>query len=261
MIHKKIYFVYFSPTGTTKKVLNTMMKVINGESVAHDFTPFHAKYETIRFEQQDILVIGFPVYSGRVPATFTERIALLEGNNTPAIIVATYGNRDYDDALIEMKSLLTGREIMPIAAAAFVTEHNMCPKIATGRPDNNDLQEIALFTSRAFEQIKSIEYPKYYDLHVKGDSNYRDYLLMPMQPHSAENCNHCGICANLCPAGAIPLESPQQTDNERCIRCMRCIRVCPVQARKLTEQQKLGAEKHLSKYMIYRHNETFLCNK
>lgn len=260
MITKQAHFIYFSPTGTTKKVLDKMNDVMAIESVVHDFTPFHAKYKEIHFESQNVLVIGFPVYSGRVPATFAERISFIKGNNTPAIIVAAYGNRDYDDALIEMKSLLIKQGIIPVAAAAFVTEHNMYSKIATGRPDKNDLHEIAEFASDAIDLIKSMADAEHCDLYVKGNRNYRDYLIMPMQPHSTELCNRCGSCANLCPAGAIPLDSPQNTNSEICIRCMGCVRLCTLQARKLTEQQMLGAEKHLSGYTKYRKNEIFLCN-
>ena len=45
----------------------------------------------------------------------------------------------------------------------------------------------------------------------------------------------CKICANNCPVGAIPLDNPKVTDNEKCISCMRCVRRCPKGARKISE--------------------------
>lgn len=261
MIINKIHFAYFSPTGTTKRVLEHMETALNTQSIWHDFTLYHTDYNSVQISSQEALVIGFPVYSGRVPITFTKRISQLKGNNTPAIIIATYGNRDYDDALMEMKHLLIEQGFVPISAAAFVTEHSMYRKLAAGRPDSKDLLEITQFASDVSQQIISIESIKGYNLHVKGNKNYREYLLMPMFPHSTPSCNQCGICAKLCPAGAIPLESPNQTDNELCIRCMACVQVCPVQARQLTDEQKYGAEQHLARFCERRNvNEIFLGN-
>ncbi len=254
---KHVHFVYFSPTGTTKKVLYKMKEHIEINSTIHDFTPFHCKYETIEFEYNDLLVVGIPVYSGRVPATFVERISFLKGKSTPVILVATYGNRDYDDALIELKTLLTQNGFVPIAAAAFVAEHNIYRAIAAGRPDEKDMEEIQAFTGRISDLLVSIDDFSDYNLHVKGNKEYRDYILMPVQPHSTKKCNRCGICAELCPSGAIPVNSPDKTDKSKCVRCMGCIRFCPKQARKLYLYQKLGAKLHLSKYTEYKSHEYF----
>ena len=47
-------------------------------------------------------IIGVPVYGGRVPVEAISRLQRLKANNTPAVIVVVYGNRDYNDAILEL---------------------------------------------------------------------------------------------------------------------------------------------------------------
>jgi ferredoxin len=228
------------------------------KSYVHDFTPFYKEYQTMEFESDELLVIGVPVYSGRVPSTFVQRISYLKGNNTPVVLVATYGNRDYDDTLIELKTLLKERGFVPMAAAALVTEHNCYRKLAAGRPDEQDMQEIENFSMRILELSAAIDNLSDYELYVSGNEKYREYIVMPIQPHSTEKCNLCGICAEKCPSGAIPIDNPDETNELECIRCMACIRICPVHARELYEHQLLGIKSHLSGYTDTKVNEYFI---
>ena len=255
---KQIQLVYFSPTGTTEKVIDRIAASMKTKKVIHDFTSFHREYKNIQFENNELLVVGIPVYSGRVPKTFAERISYLKGNHTPAVLIATYGNRHYDDALTELKTLLTARGFVPVAAAALVAEHNCYREIAAGRPNKEDMLEVENFLIRVSELLVSMENLSDYNLYVKGNTEYRDYMVMPIQPHSTEKCNLCGTCAEKCPSGAIPLENPDKTDEVKCICCMACTRICPVEARELYEHQILGTKRHLSRYTDLKFNEYFI---
>jgi ferredoxin/menaquinone-dependent protoporphyrinogen IX oxidase len=257
---KNIAIVSFSPTGTTQKVLGAMAQQLAAPATFHDFTPFHQEYPKISLDQDDLLVIGTPVYSGRVPPVFVERLEYLEGHNAQAIMAVTYGNRDYDDALLELKNLLRERGFVPVAAAAFVTEHNVYRALAAGRPDADDLREIAAFAKHAAACVQHGP-ANGCDLPVKGNKPYRQYVLPPIQPHSTKKCSRCGLCATRCPGGAIPMEAPEITNKDDCICCMACISQCPQKARQLSMIQKIGAWLHLSKYSARREHEYFFLDK
>lgn len=42
-----------------------------------------------------------------------------------------------------------------------------------------------------------------------------------------DSCTSCGLCARVCPAGAIVMQSSMPTWTLRCIDCNRCINACP----------------------------------
>ena len=96
----------------------------------------------------DLAIIGSPVYAGRLPGTMTSRFELIKGYATPAVIVVVYGNRAYEDALLELNDLVSGAGFTPIAAAAFIGEHSYATKefpIAVGRLDEEDLKKARAF--------------------------------------------------------------------------------------------------------------------
>ena len=62
------------------------------------------KRPVLQFDETDFVLFGIPVYSGRVPETFLSYFETLKGNNTPAALIATYGCRAYEDALLELKN-------------------------------------------------------------------------------------------------------------------------------------------------------------
>jgi hypothetical protein len=77
------------------------------------------------------VLVGAPVYAGRIPPAAAQRFLTLRGNDTPAIPVVVYGNRHYNDALLELADLLTSAGFVPVAGAAFIGEH---PSPAQRRP-------------------------------------------------------------------------------------------------------------------------------
>jgi hypothetical protein len=56
-----------------------------------------------QFSEEDLVIVGLPVYVGRIPMCLDDLYAQLIGHSTQAIAVVVYGNREYNDALIELK--------------------------------------------------------------------------------------------------------------------------------------------------------------
>lgn len=106
----KLTLMYFSPTHTTKKIVSAVGKVffekLLCETAVADITPLAARMRDYTFGEEDILVFGAPVYGGRVAPPAAEVLRGLHGNSARAVVVCVYGNRDYDDALLESRDLL-----------------------------------------------------------------------------------------------------------------------------------------------------------
>lgn len=101
---KNIQPVYFSPTHTSAKIVTAIAEgtdiIVNKEI---DLTYPCADQKVISTDS--LAIIGVPTYAGRVAPTALERLQKIKGDNTPAIIVVLYGNRDYEDALLELRTL------------------------------------------------------------------------------------------------------------------------------------------------------------
>ncbi len=86
------------------------------------------------------MVFGTPTYAGRVPNVLLKYLATVKGNGAAAMPVVTFGNRAFDDSLIELRDILRDNGFRPFAAAAFVGEHSFSTTLAAGRPDADDLR-------------------------------------------------------------------------------------------------------------------------
>ena len=244
---KNVHLVYFSPTGTTKTVIRAAAKYFSTEIWEHDITDYAIRNVQLKFEADDFIILGFPVYGGRVPQTFRERLNGIKGQQTLAALVATYGNREYEDSLFEMKEIVKDNGFLPVGAAAVVAEHSVIRSIAAGRPDVNDIAFIEDFCSELKMKIASItSKEEIHKLDVPGKKPYRRYIKLPMAPVVTDSCTACGLCEKKCPVDAISKQNPRKTDKEKCIGCMRCVRLCPYKARQLPKLKKAVGQLYLS---------------
>lgn len=248
---KRLHLVYFSPTGTTQSVLRAIAQSLNTENseiVEHDVTDYNFKDVELKFETDDFVLFGFPVYSGRVPQSFRDRLNGIKGQCTFAVLIATYGNREYEDALLEMKNLAKENGFLAIGAAAVVTEHSVIRSVATGRPDAKDTAFIEDFSMKLKKKITEITSEESSaELYVTGKEPYRRYMKIPMAPVVSASCTACGLCVKKCPVGAINVYNPRKIDKEKCIGCMRCVRICSQKARHVSKIKMVVGECILSK--------------
>ena len=113
--------VYFSPTGTTRKVLKGIIEGLQDGTVHEiDLTPPSAEGYDRALKTEGLTLIGAPVYAGRIPDTAVQRLKRLKADKTPAVIVVVYGNRAYEDALLELSTIVRETGFIPIAAGAFI---------------------------------------------------------------------------------------------------------------------------------------------
>lgn len=229
----------FSPTGSTRLVAQAIAAHREQEhlNLLHPIEPRSISPDTP-------LLAVVPVYGGRVPTLAIERLSQLHSDGGPAIAVVVYGNRAYEDALLELKNTLTTSGFRVIAGAAFIAEHSVIRTIAAGRPHEQDKQQAADFAAKVESKL-SLPSSHQPIVHVPGNTPLKPLPQMPATPITTEACGGCGYCARECPMQAIPEKSPQQTDATRCILCMRCVSICPRHARILPPQLQAGMEARL----------------
>ncbi|MBI9014714.1 MAG: 4Fe-4S binding protein [Clostridiales bacterium] len=222
--------LYFSPTGTTKIIVDTIARTLGAVEKNYNITLPKQRGVMPSFNEDDILIVGLPVYAGRIPQLITEQITAIKGNQTPVIMVGVYGNRDYDDALLEMKNTFQKNGFVPLAAGAFIGEHSYTSEVGTKRPDSRDLKICKQFGETIKTLLKSDTY-KTKELYVKGNFPYRELKpSLPLGPIVDETCLNCGICAINCPTGALKHNGHIKVIDELCIRCHACVRKCPIHA-------------------------------
>ena len=235
---EKWIIAHFSPTGGTKKVADAIAAGFNIPVLEMDLTRADS---TVTLDEKDALMAVLPVYAGRVPQISLDRLAALRGNGQQAVAVVVYGNREYDDALLETKNALEANGFQVIAAAAFIAEHSIVRSIAVGRPDAEDEKLARQF---AADVMAKLEDPT--PVNVPGSHPYRELKPSSFHPAADETCVKCGICAEQCPVGAIPLDNPSKTLGDVCINCMRCVQVCPMSSRTLPAPFVAGATQMLN---------------
>ena len=246
----KLSLVYFSPTGSTKRVLEMIAGKLHLETAEYDLTTYAGRAADIQFGPEEFVLFGCPVYGGRVPRLFVERLSGVTGSGTPCALVATYGNREYEDALLELKNITKASGFRAVGAAAIVTEHSILRAVAAGRPDERDIAFIKGFALALRQKLEDASAGEAYpELIVPGNEPYRNYSTLGLTPDGSPKCAACGLCVKKCPVGAISADHPRETDQGKCIGCMRCVRLCPSQARNLARGKAEAVELHLKKAM------------
>ena len=224
---EKWIIAHFSPTGGTKKVADAIAAGFHTPIAEMDLTK--ADF-AVTLGEKDALMAVLPVYAGRVPQISLERLSSLKGSGQKAVAVVVYGNREYDDALLETRDALEANGFFVVAAAAFIAEHSIVRSIAAGRPDAEDEAICRQFAADVMAKADDAA-----PVQVPGNNPYKELKPSAFHPSASKNCVKCGTCAEYCPAGAIPLDNPGQTNNDLCINCMRCVQVCPVSSRALPD--------------------------
>lgn len=228
-----VILITFSPTGGTVKAAEALVRGIGKPDVRIDLCDPSGEFEIAQFTADDIAVIAVPSYGGRVPEPALARIKVMKGNGAKAVLLCAYGNRAYDDTLVELRDVVTDAGFKVTAAVAAVTEHAIARQYAAGRPNADDEAELTSFGAKMLEKIRAEE-GGVKEPTLPGQRPYRKPPAAGLVPHAdKKHCIGCSICANNCPAGAINKDDPHKVDKHLCISCMRCVKICPHHARSL----------------------------
>lgn len=272
-MNKKVNAMYFSPTGTTKKIVSSIAQKISDNICKDlvlntiDFTLPEGRSKAVSFSNEDIVVIGVPVYAGRVPNILLKYLNTIQGNNALAIPVVVYGNRNFDDALIELKDILEFNTFKVVAGGAFIGEHSFSVILAKNRPDDKDMEIVDQFAHRISTKITTQQ--EIVTVTIKGNQPYRPYYMPKdkngtpvdirrVTPKTNDNCIDCKLCVSVCPMGSIDEEDTSKLKGI-CIKCGACIKKCPSQAKYYDDANYLRHKQELEiEYSFRKEPELFI---
>ena len=256
----RIAAVYYSATGNTREVVLKIGKQIAEDLKVplkeYDYTLPEAREKHYSFTAEDLVLFATPVYAGRVPNKMLPFVETgFTGGDALAVPIVIFGNRSFDNGLIELRNLLVANGFHPIAAAAVATSHVFSDAIAPGRPDKEDWAVLNQFAGDVAAKVSRItQLPE--PIQVPGDNPPLSYytplgvdgkptVFLKAKPQTtAEWCDGCGICVAACPMAAISEEDPTLVPGT-CIKCQCCVKICPTGAKYFDDEAFLSHVKML----------------
>lgn len=252
---KKIIKAHYSPSNTTKKVVNIIADNFEGPVEEYNILNIKKDTEIRTFEEDELLIIGVPIFAGRMPQYARSIIENFKGNNTPAIAIANYGNANIGDCLLELVDLLKENGFKILAASTPVSQHSLFTKVAAGRPDAEDTEKLNDFAAKCIEKLENDEFN---DIEVPGNRPYVELKDMPWVPICDETlCTFCYDCVSICPNDAISDDDPVETDASKCDACTACVAICQDNARSFNTPAFEEKEKEFSANFAQRKEPEF----
>lgn len=225
--------IHFSPTGTTRTIVAAIARTFEGGRVVTDLLRDSVP-DGLEISEDELTIVGMPMFAGRIPSVCVESLSQIKARRSPAIVCVAYGNRAYDDALLELQDLAEKCGFVVIGSGAFVAQHSLIPNVARGRPDAGDMKRIAWFAEECKKKLEANDGANPLRPATKGNRPYIAPKSLPMSPAADSRCTRCGACVSVCPVKAIGADHPERTDKKKCIACVACVSACPNQARRFS---------------------------
>jgi len=243
--------IIFSPTGGTEKVAHIISRRWSDHTETIDLSDPKTDFTKCEIKNEDMVLVAMPSFGGRAPAIAIQRLKQINGNGANCTLVCVYGNRAYEDTLVEMDDAAKLCGFRVIAAIAAVAEHSIISKYATNRPDAADEAQLTDLAGRILQKGGDTA-------SIPGNRPYKKAGGGGLVPKATKDCVKCGLCAGQCPVQAIDPET-FEADSKKCISCMRCVKQCPHDARQVSKAMVSVAALAIKKACsVRKENELFL---
>ncbi|MGG7048782.1 MULTISPECIES: 4Fe-4S binding protein [unclassified Campylobacter] len=241
MAKKRLYLVYFSPSGSTEKIVKMVANEIANLD-EFEVEKINLLYSANRkkkyhFTKDDLVVFGC-ASAGKLFTLSEEMFECLQAKETPFIGLITYGNAYYGIAIKEMFERANKSGFSVVSLGAFISRRSIDMSLAHDRPDASDLEIIKNFAKKSYEKFLSGDFALHDELKTGwGDWELGKQVIAYRQEHPevlytlppeykskeiSDACKKCGTCVKNCPTDAIDIEN-KIFDLDKCIACWACI--------------------------------------
>ncbi|MGF7057424.1 EFR1 family ferrodoxin [Brassicibacter mesophilus] len=241
-----VLIVYFSGTGSTKRIAETFEEIFNER---HYYTikypldlsikkSLSTQYNEIIHKVKLLLVI-YPVYAFDAPQPVYDWIEdLTFENDIPTVVISVSGGGNiWPNTLcrvscikaLEKKGYKVFYEKMLVMPSNFVVKTNddlsmwLLKKIPVV---TNKIANDVIIGKRHRTGFKIGT--KFIHLFSRIEKKYSGLFGLSLM--TKESCNGCGWCAKNCPSNNISMVEEKPIFSNQCIVCMRCIYGCPLKA-------------------------------
>ena len=113
----------------------------------------------------------------------------MQGNGAKCVVMAVYGNREFEDTLVQMQDAAAQQGFQVIAGVAAVAQHSMLPQYATGRPDKGDESTLEKFSTQILEKLQAGDTTP---PNMPGNRPYKK-AGGGLVPAASSACKNCGL--------------------------------------------------------------------
>jgi ferredoxin len=249
----KLLFLYFSGTGNTDYVAHYLAR-----KLAH--LPIEIELRSMEWQPAeevasfDLLAVGFPVYAADAPIFFQNYLRLLPpGEGRGAFVFCTQGAYAGSAVRLGLERLAAqsyvplggGSVLMPgsdglsmvakeswMARKALEKDYDHLKdadrlseemvSVLLGMLDGRPPEEWGeMRTSRSGATVSD----RVWGFVYRATENWCRTRL-----HADEQCEGCGLCAQLCPVDNVEMRDGRPCFGDQCVLCIRCLHACPQEA-------------------------------
>jgi len=246
----KVFIVYFSPAGSTRRVARVMEKRFKELGTEPSFFDLAKNSELPQLISEQIrgdscLIVGSPVYVSHAAPPIMQFIAGLSPvASASAVPFVTWGGASSGIALFEMARELQKKGFKILGAAKVMAVHCLMwqleDPLGQDHPNSEDermVEELIDEINRKMQSHSSrgidLSDLAYQKEEIHGEMEKMSLEIakshMPVREVDEELCNQCEICGEVCPTAAVAFV-PYPAFGETCIYCFSCMRSCPEKA-------------------------------
>jgi Pyruvate/2-oxoacid:ferredoxin oxidoreductase delta subunit len=189
----------------------------------------------------DSVGLVFPVHMWGVPEPVIRFVQRLQSDPAKYYFALAVNAGQVSATLLQLRRLLSHRHIQLSSGFSLVLPSNYIPWGGPG-PETEMNRRFSRVESKIKEliapviqkqMIQAVEQGPLWQKVLLTALYKMTFARIPTMDHHFwvdEKCNACSICARLCPAANIRLESGRPVWQHHCEQCLACIQWCPQQA-------------------------------
>jgi Fe-S-cluster-containing hydrogenase component 2 len=261
--------VYYSATGSTKKIAQAIQRGMQGVLEGCDIASIK-KTNPGKMDQYDLIAVGAPIWYFRAPANlmlFIHNMPQLEGKLGFAFCSHGSAPVGFMRAVVPA---LKRKGLTVIGWKDWYGSVNQViympkPYFTDGHPDVIDLQEAEQFGREMAERARRIqegetdlipEIPRGRDdflfrvvqmgappgVRDEGTTERAGQVSQPKRKIDIEKCTYpqCTACMDNCPTTTIDFSASPPVFKNNCLECNLCQRICPLEAVEYTHGRQVS---------------------